>query len=734
MFEKLNGYKEGSFFTPSFITNYMCEQSLQKIIVAKFNEKLNFHCKNIDDLKIALEFFIKENPAQNQAKAKEIFYTLSILDPSVGSGHFLVSSLNWLIKYMFDLGLINDLFDCKLELLNDEIFIKDSKNLTHKYTIPAHENIQNHKIQKAIFNIKKDLISSCLFGVDINPNSCEITKLRLWIELLKHTFYKDIKNKYLQTLPNIDINIKCGNSLISHFALDSKLGKNIKTKFGKNLKEKIKSYKPLVCAYKYALVDKKKIEGEIDEIKQTLCSILKDTSALNIKINKNIKELVNQYGKEIFSILIDWELQARKIAEENNFGFRPSFEQPIPKASDAHALKLKEIIKNDLEHFNNLGKDSLEWRFEFPEILNDEGEFLGFDLVIGNPPYITKHKTQYPQYKWNTDLYMMFFEIGFKLAKQNGSGYVNLITPRFWLVNINCENMRKYFLNSIHLIALSETNPFEKAVTENIITEFQVCKSKLETIKHYKETNKIFNFIDIINKNDFNLNANNEIIFGINGELLKLFNKINKNTIQFKTIIESKRGAEYGKKFIKNFSNGMKILLGYDLQSYIINWNNTFVDSNLKDIQRLLGFFEMKNLIFLRRVDKKLSASISDKKFAFSKNIYGLKVMDSKYSHKFILALLNSKLLNFYYLKKFTTKKQEVFPEIQTYLYEQLPIPKITTSNKNKVDKIIALVDKILESKAQDSAFDTSHLESQIDKLVYDLYDLTPDEIKIIES
>ena len=326
----------------------------------------------------------------------------------------------------------------------------------------------------------------------------------------------------------------------------------------------------------------------------------------------------------------------------------------------------------------------------------------------------------------------MFFEMGFKITKHNC--YLNFITPRFWLVNINCEKMIKYFLNSINLISLSETNPFEQATTENVISEFQICNPKQNTIKHYKENKQIFNFINKIDKKYFLSNSKCEIIFNINENLIKLFDKICKNTIQLKSIIETKRGAEYGKNFIKTFNSGIKILLGYDMQAYTIKWNNSFVDTNLKDISRLLDFFKTKNLIYLRRVDKRLSASISNETFAFTKNIYGIKITDIKYNYKLILALLNSNLLNFYYLNKFTTKKEDVFPEIQTYLYEQLPIPEINSKNKEIADKIINNVDEILKIKNKNSNADISIIEREIDILVYELYNLEDKEIEAIEK
>lgn len=397
---------------------------------------------------------------------------------------------------------------------------------------------------------------------------------------------------------------------------------------------------------------------------------------------------------------------------------------------DKARAEFKELQKEYESIFNLESNKPFEWRFEFPEVLNEQGEFMGFDLVVGNPPYVAKKKKDYPQYQWNSDLYTMFFEMGFKITKPKG--YLIFITPRFWLVNVNCEEMRKHFLNSVNLLSLTETNPFEQAVTENIIAEFQIYSEQQSTAKHLKEKDEVFYFVSDINKKDFLSNSKCEIIFNIDKNLLVLFDKICKDTIPLKSIMQTKRGAEYGKKFIKEFDSGMKILLGEDMKDYLIEWNNTFVDISLKDIQRLFEFFNTRNLIYLRRVDKRLSASMSSEIFAFTKNIYGIKIIKNKYNPKFILGLLNSKLLNFYYLKKFTTKKEDIFPEIQTYLYEQLPIPDITKENQNLANEVVNLVNKILEFKKQNK--DTSEFEKKIDDLVYKLYDLNDDEIKIINT
>lgn len=451
----------------------------------------------------------------------------------------------------------------------------------------------------------------------------------------------------------------------------------------------------------------------------------------HIDFYMKLREFFRNYGYKNLKTLTDEE---RIIIESfvDKFEFHKTVQDyEREKERIIQDKDKKELFKALKTYEEAINTPTFEWRFEFPEVLNENGEFMGFDLVVGNPPYVVKKKKDYPQYQWNGDLYTMFFELGFKLAKQNG--YLNFITPRFWLVNASCEKMRKYFLNSVNLLSLVETNPFEQAKTENVITEIQICNKQQNFIKHSKEVNKIFSFVDDIDKKDFLVNSKCEIIFNVDKNLLALFDKICKDTILLKSIIQTKRGAEYGKKFIKEFNSGMKILLGEDMRAYNIEWNDTFVDISLKDIQRLLEFFNTKNLIYLRRVDKRLSASMSNEMFAFTKNIYGIQITNKKYNPKFILGLLNSKLLNFYYLKKFTTKKEDIFPEIQTYLYEQLPIPQINSTNQSLVDEIINLVDKILALKAKNSSADTSQLECDIDDLVFTLYDLNETDISKIK-
>ncbi|GAA9184442.1 hypothetical protein Taiwan55_05480 [Helicobacter pylori] len=237
VFEKLNGYKEGSFYTPSFITSYMCKESIKTIVLDKFNAIYEWDCENLE----ALRGKIDRNFSNQKAKEYlQVLLALRICDPAVGSGHFLVSALNEMVRIAYELGLIASLYRHSLRLENDEIIIHTPTGEIFNYTKAHSEDDPHHQIQKELFELKKSIIENCLFGVDINPNSCEITKLRLWIELLKYSYYifEEGKNtNALETLPNIDINIKCGNSLISRFDFKQSL-----THYS-NIKEKTQQYK-----------------------------------------------------------------------------------------------------------------------------------------------------------------------------------------------------------------------------------------------------------------------------------------------------------------------------------------------------------------------------------------------------------------------------------------------------------------------------------------------------------
>ena len=316
------------------------------------------------------------------------------------------------------------------------------------------------------------------------------------------------------------------------------------------------------------------------------------------------------------------------------------------------------------------------WEEEFKEIFDDGG----FDVIVGNPPYVVVNKKDNISklYKWNKDLYLMFFEKWLtKLI--NKKWYFGFITPRFFLVNKSNSSFRKYLLNDINLVKLVETSPFEDANTECVISILNF--------------NKPWKSIEIYNDNDWNIEYNNSILkevsnnnndFLINTSLTWTQNNINikieENSKKLSEISLSKRWMEVWKLFLREEKDWIEVLVWQDINKYSLNLENTFIWESHKEYIRLKEFFIWEN-IYLRRVAKELICYLWNN-FAYNKNIYWLKINDNNFSSKYIISLLNSLLLTYYYKIKFSTKKQDLFPEIQTYLYNQLPIKNIPLSEQ----------------------------------------------------
>ena len=195
IFEKLNGYKDGSFFTPGFITMYMCRETIRRAVVEKFappqpspegeGAGAQKRYSSLDDIYNAIDKdFTKK-------QANDFINSLKICDPAVGSGHFLVSALNEIIAIKSELKILMDrqgkvLRDYHVEVVNDELVVTDEDGNLFEYN---PNNPESQRIQETLFHEKQTLIENCLFGVDINPNSVKICRLRLWIELLKNAYY-----------------------------------------------------------------------------------------------------------------------------------------------------------------------------------------------------------------------------------------------------------------------------------------------------------------------------------------------------------------------------------------------------------------------------------------------------------------------------------------------------------------------------------------------------------------
>ncbi|EJB21279.1 putative type IIS restriction/modification enzyme [Helicobacter pylori CPY6261] len=491
VFEKLNGYKEGSFYTPSFITSYMCSESITTIVLDKFNAIYEWDCKNLE----ALRGKIDRNFSDQKAKEYlQLLLALRICDPSVGSGHFLVSALNEMVRIAYELGLITSLYRHSLRLENDEIVIQHTPTgEIFNYKKPHSENDPHHHIQKELFELKKSIIENCLFGVDINPNSCEITKLRLWIELLKYSYYifEEGKNtNALETLPNIDINIKCGNSLISRFSLHDDLKKI------PNIKKKIQEYKDLVAQYKdpnpLFPLNKTDLTNKIQDLKTTFSLELKDPKT-KAELEKAIEKHIKKYN--FFALDDKSLLDGLNYFIPNLFGtlkLSPKEEEEA-FASYGRIRALRKKLDDALS--GREYQNAFEWHFEFPEVLNDEGDFLGFDCIIGNLPYIdyrkidektkiflSKFSSVYKKSKEGS-IFVYFIELASQLIIKHGE--ISFINPIAYLCKPTDHGIRDYIdknLKITMLIDLSNIKIFESASTYTCINIFKRENKKNEIL------------------------------------------------------------------------------------------------------------------------------------------------------------------------------------------------------------------------------------------------------------
>ncbi|GAA6954416.1 class I SAM-dependent DNA methyltransferase [Helicobacter pylori] len=818
VFEKLNGYKEGSFYTPSFITSYMCKESITPIVLDKFNQTYNIECENLTELRN----YFKDNYSYKEDKRKEylqLLLTLRVCDPAVGSGHFLVSALNEMVRIAYKLGLIATLpLNATLELENDEILIKIS-NKSFIYTRPSSEKEQSHQIQKELFELKKSIIENCLFGVDINPNSCEITKLRLWIELLKYSYYifEEGKNtNALETLPNIDINIKCGNSLIFNFPLNSKLTIGQTLEFSKNLKAEIKEYKNSVMFYKEGLGEKAKILQNIAKLKSLIINYFIEQHQAKRHLKESLKAFISEYGDGIFDISTAFGMEMLKIArhKDNNYKFVPTLtkKQPSPIGVEANRLLIK--IKECYETLENLkNSKTLEWRFEFPEVLDDEGNFLGFDCIIGNPPYIRQEQIreikpllekQYRDfYNSTADIYTYFFALAYNLLKEKG--FNAFITSNKYARAKYGAQLRELLLKKTTIVSYMELNAlkvFESAAVDTSIMSFIKQESSKESLFNYYEptpddksnlkstrslpmrqnalSTESFIFantslLDLRDKmegigtplKDWDIQINYGIKTGSNEAFIIPTEKREEILNACKTQEERKRtetlikpilrgkdikrySYEWAGEWVINTHNGYTSALKFkippvDIEKYPAtkahldaHWDTIATRSDQGDTP-----YHLRNCAYLEDFEKEKIVYPETSQGAYfiyeNSGIFlektAFMVVSDAYNLKLLTALLNSKLITFYF-KNFCGGciLGKSGYQYNKHALEKIPIPKITPQNQKLADKIIVLVDKILKSKEKDPKANTLDLEKEIDALVYQLYHLTDEEIKTIEE
>lgn len=787
IFEKINGYKDGSFFTPGFITMYMCRETIRKAVMQKFNETKNWNCKDFSEVKEDIQEAIRAGDRKEvRAEANRIVNSIKICDPAVGSGHFLVSALNEMIAIKSELKILVDkamepINTHQVEVVNDELVVTDLDEQLFEYN---PNNRESQRVQETLFHEKQTIIENCLFGVDINPNSVKICRLRLWIELLKNAYYKQDLTGFenlsglreLETLPNIDINIKCGNSLVSRFALNTDL-----KQIARSAKWNIFSYQNAVEAYKKS--PDKEVKRELEKLIRSIkTSYVETIQRRNPKLQK------------YYSLKLEYDY---KFPENGLFAHEPEvgYGENARQLENEKQRLIAEIQKIQAEieaekHFFET-HNAFEWRFEFPEVLNEDGEFLGFDIVLSNPPYIRQEglskwkeyfKSRYEVFAGTADLLVYFFELSSQIMKPKG--HCCLITSNKF-VKANYGRKLREFLLKVQLeqiVDFGELPVFDEASTFPAVysfskrpREYPVKFAQISTLDFSSLTDMVAETVEVLPDEAFG-----EDFWSLGSiEINSILQKMRENGIDLGKYLSADiyRGVITGfnRAFVIDQAKRDQLILedpksaeiifpfaiGDDIRYYHIRDSKRYiiltkigvnierypaVFNHLKKFQKELEkrwdkgkfWWELracdyydafkKPKIVYPDIAKESRFTLSKEVKFFANTCYFLPTGD-----KYLLALLNSKLIWFYYSQIASVlgdAKQG--GRLRWFSQDVMKIPIASPSKSRKT--LSDLASKILRIKQINPNADTRNLEKKIDQLVYQLYGLTEEEIRTVEE
>lgn len=774
--------KTGAYYTPEEITSYICKNTIEPFLVDRVNEKFN---KNFETIDQTVESNDKEILLYLFQQLKEI----KILDPAVGSAHFLESAINVLVH-------IYEKVRDKAKGLNMkkglEITVADEKGELKTINLLEISDDDRFKLLVKFFII----LSKNIYGVDINPSALKVAKARLFLTLAKHFKVGEEKNIFIR-FPNVHFNLREGNSLIGYVNIGREKSRKqlqlelfVKEDKAAYIKERIKVMSKLK-PYLESTAKTLKING----------NIVKEIEGLNEILEKKLSwedfENVLKTKERLITILIV-SLNSQHAIPLNNL---------LKEITDLFNRKLDEKFaeeyKIDLDELKKI--KTFHWIFEFPEVFLRENP--GFDVVVGNPPYIQFQKNSgelaniYEDKNYETfirtgDIYTLFYERGLQLLKPNG--LLSYITSNKWMRAGYGEKLREFFIkyNPKVLIDLGPA-VFEKATVDTSILIIQKAKNQnhlmaityndknipIDTAlktkgvildKLTKDTWFIASKAEIALKEkierigkplkEWDVNIYRGVLTGLNKAFIISTEKRNEILANCKTEEERKRTE----KIIK------PILRGRDIKRYYYEWAglwvivipagwtnanrgneeaDTFIEKTFHSLMIHLKQFEekakkrddqgdywweLRKCAYYPEFEKEkvvYSEIVREPQFYYDRERFYVEassfLMTGK-NIKYICGLLNSKPATFFFKQWYAGGGlgQEGYRYKKVFL-ENLPIP---PSNQGIVSQIEDLVDKILSAKKQNPKADTQEWEREIDRLVYRLYDLTEEEIKIIEN
>jgi hypothetical protein len=747
----------GAFYTPREIVDFMVKESIKRHL----SEKLGI---TIDELSPAFT----NNPTwpeklnKRKQEAETILKEIKILDPACGSGAYPISVLHSLVSLREMVGFYPD-----------------------------------------TYILKKEILSHNIYGVDIMPMAIEIARLRAWLSLIVEEDYHSEKPKSnfgIDALPNLDFKFMQGNSLLETYEglklFDEKLLSNDKT-----LKEN-----DILTITKNRIQDLQKQYLELSENKKLLGTkklVLEKELKEN---NELLKKIINRKGTDAKGNLFAGENSAINIAtklkklHEDYFGLSDKEEKKQLKGDIEElewglieATLVENGKENKLIEVKHLKAHNIRpyflYKLNFPEVY----EKGGFDIVIGNPPYVRQESIKelkpllqhYKVFTSSADLLVYFYELGYN--QLNADGILTLITSNKFMRANYGQKLRSFLKENtaIKIIIDFGDLPVFEALAYPVVILTQKKKNSSNTLKAItiETEDELDTFTNVFNENAIKINQNDldESSWRIErDENAQILNKLLKNSQALSEYVNENyfRGVTTGlneafiideatknelikadkksKDLIKPF------LRGKDIKRYCITVSNLFIIFTRRGLnideyptikKHLLKFKSQlePGIIGGRKPGNYKWFEIQDntaywEEFEKPKIVMQGMMIEASYAldetgsylnapanfiasgDRYLLGLLNSKLL-WWFLSNQTISIQQGYSRIYMYQIEKLPIR--TTSDKTK-KRIESLTVKIADLKKHGHS--SSDLEKEIDVLVYKLYELTYDEVKIIDK
>ena len=685
---------KGAFYTPKPIVQYMCQESLIQYLKTHLGSETN-------DIENFIRTFDKgdENAPnnyfqQNAKKIEELLDNVKICDPAIGSG-------------AFPMGLLQMIFRAKMSL---------------DWTLDPAE-------------VKRGIIQNSIYGVDIEKGAVDIARLRFWLSLI-------VDEKTPQPLPNLDYKIMQGNSLLESFeGVDLKFDhQRFQTTvyepevdiFGNPIKSQVSITDYLTTSEGTAQFDIEKLEKEYfnthDTEKKT--QLKKELDEFERSF---ISDCLNQKYNELDNEIKYLEKKITGITTKAKTSKLTKLNKEKDHISESRT-KLENMVSDDKPYFL--------WHLYFMDVFKQGG----FDIVIGNPPYISNQnlksneKEKYIKYfvaKHQFDIYSLFFEKGISLVKD--MGVMSYIHPTSFLLSDSTIALREFICSTTKIFELLILGDgiFDSADVATMVSIILKLKSKDYKIKYRilkkEDLNNIVNlrydFIKYTNieSDNFRINVN------LNKIDRKILKEIQSNTQMLSSISFSGRGFE-GKGFNKNgchiktkkMNNENPVIFGENIQPYSLNYS-FYLNEHLK-FGTKEKLFKKGSIVLMMIWTGQLTGSININGFQCSgQSTYNFVITDPHFDTRYVLSLINSTLISYFFYKMYN-KEKSIFPKMFLKELREIPIRKIS-----KEDQIpfVNLVDQIISKKK--AGEDTKALEDKIDIMVYKLYELTYEEVKIVD-